>query len=366
MNNRNTELFIDTKAIDNNIDIIKKISSGKEICAVVKANAYGHGAVAIANILLKHNIKWLAVSSIEEGISLREHGILNARILVMSGNYKDCLKEIIHYKLTPSLFSIDSFLSLAGELNEELSIHLKFDTGMSRLGVNPEDIAELIRIVNLHKNIKVEGVFTHLATTALKDNERNNKQLRTFKILLHELKQGGIVPPFVHIANSVSILSMDQSEFDMVRPGLLIYGVSPFGNGVEIGLEVAMSWCTKPLQIKRVNKGERVSYEGRWLAERDSLIAVLPVGYADGYSRLLSNKAKIIVNGNYAPVIGNVCMDHIVVDVTQIPDVSCKDMFILLGRQGDKEITFENISEWAQTIPYEIMCSVSSRVPRVY
>ncbi len=366
MNKRNTELFVDINAIENNIGIIKKITSGKKICAVVKANAYGHGDVVVANTLLKNNIEWLAVSSIEEGISLREQGILNARILVMGGNYKDCLKEIIHYKLTPSLFSIDSLLSLAERLNEELLIHLKIDTGMSRLGVKLEDTSELIRIVNSHKSFKVEGVFTHLANADLSNNEKNRVQLETFEIVLAKLKQGGIIPSLIHTANSATILTLDQSYFDMVRPGLLIYGVSPFGNGDEIGLKMSMSWHTKPLQIKKVNKGERVSYEGSWQAEVDSLVAVLPVGYADGYHRLLSNNAFTLVKGMHAPVIGNVCMDHIIVDVTKIPDINCNDEFVLLGKQGEKEITFEQISEWFQTIPYEIMCAISSRVPRVY
>ncbi|MGM0441044.1 MAG: alanine racemase [Elusimicrobiota bacterium] len=362
---RPTFAEVDLQAVKNNFQMVKDIT-GTKIMPVIKADAYGHGAVKVGKVLEQAGADILGVATIEEGIELRENSI-EMPILILGSIYPfKNYREVFKYNLTPivaSEKSAENLAKVAREKNKEIGFHLKVDTGMGRIGVSPPAAVNLWDKLLENSRLIPQGIFTHLAK-ADEDPGFTKKQIRKFRHILNELDE---LPPFVHAANTAGIMNFDESLFNLVRPGLFIYGLYPDNvSRKKYSLDPVMRWNSSIIYLKEVSKGTPVSYGGTWVAPRKSKVATLCVGYADGYPRLLSNKSEVIIAGKRAPVIGRVCMDMIMVDVTGIEGVEIGDRAILLGKAEEDSITAEELAAQAQTINYEITTGISDRVPREY
>jgi len=363
---------IDTAAFAANIKSVKKFLEkklGKKpgIIAVVKANAYGHGAVPLAKVAVGNGIAYLGVASIEEGIALREEGI-KAPILILGSIFPlENLQYAARYNLVPtisSLYGVNSLSRLAKKLGRKLSFHLKVDVGMGRIGLSvPSAFTVLKKIVSL-KEIVMEGLYTHFPC-ADSDVACTKAQFEKFLEVVKFAKSLKLKFSS-HCANSSALLKMPQSALDLVRPGLLLYGLEPFeGAGKKISIRPVLSWKAAIVFLKRVRKATPISYGAAFVTKRNSVIATIPTGYADGYARLLSGKAQVLVRGIRCPVLGRVTMDMIMADVSDVPGVSIGDEVVLLGVQGPQRISAQELAKYCDTINYEITCQISSRVPRV-
>jgi len=364
---------IDTAAFTANIKSVKKFLEkelGKKpgIIAVVKANAYGHGAVPLAKVALKCGVAYLGVASIEEGISLRQDGIKTPILILGSIFPLENLQYAARYNLVPtisSLYGVSALSRLAKKLGRKLSFHLKVDVGMGRIGLSTQSaFAVLKKIVSL-KEIVMEGLYTHFPCA---DNDLACTKAQ-FKKFLEVVKFAkSLKLKFSsHCANSSALLKMPQSALDLVRPGLLLYGLEPFeGAGKKISIKPVLSWKAAIVFLKRVRKETPISYGATFVTKRNSIIATIPTGYADGYARLLSGKAQVLVRGVRCPVVGRVTMDMIMADVSDVPGVSIGDEVVLLGVQGVQRISAQELAKYCDTINYEITCQISARVPRVF
>lgn len=373
---RATIAEIDLTAFKHNLDRIRSLLDPQvKLMAVVKADAYGHGAVPCAKAAMEAGADWLGVAILDEGVELRDSGI-DAPVLVMGSIFPDEAKDLVHYDLSTSV----SDTSLAQELSRQaekqgktVGIHIKIDTGMGRLGMLLEDLLNFVEKVQSLKNLSMEGIFTHLSSADEADPEFTLGQLSLLSQAIDALKSKGITLPMVHAANSSAILNFPDSHLDMVRPGISLYGTlglsekssSPNQKALPEFKQV-MQWKTKILQINKLPKGTPLSYNRKFTTKRESLIAILPVGYGDGLNRRLSNNMDVLVRGQRVPQVGTICMDLCLVDVTDIEDVQCKDEVALFGQQGDETITVDEMAERCGTISYEILCNVGKRVPRIY
>ncbi len=363
---RPTVATIDLAALRHNLEVIRSLAGEARICAVVKADAYGHGLLPVGRALAEAGVDWLAVALLEEGLALRQAGIA-VPVLVMGAALAGGYDALVEHSLTPVLFRADQLHSFAAAARgAEVRFHLKLDTGMARLGLAPAELGAFLDTAARHANLRLDGVMTHLANADLQDEESNHRQLVAFDEVRAQMQRRGLSPHWVHAANSAAVLTSDAARCTLVRPGLLIYGMSPLSQANRTTLMPVMRWTTQPVHIKRVKCGTRVSYGGRWQAKRDSVLATLPVGYADGYPRAASGKAEVLVRGHRVPVVGTICMDLCVVDVTDVADASLEDEVVLLGQQENESITAHDMARWAGTIPYEIVCGVGARVPRAY
>lgn len=362
---------IDIRALVHNLNEAKRLAGSKsQILAVVKADAYGHGAVAISEALVRNGIQYLGTALVEEAIELRDAGI-KVPIIVLGGIFEEQIPKIAEYGLTPVVYQEGFLKAIANEArkcNKKINIHIKIDTGMGRIGVLPYDAVDFVKKAASQKNIKVEGIMTHFADADLADKAYAEKQMAEFTSIADKLDKDGIKIPYQHIANSAALVSFENDRFNMARPGIMLYGYAPFSKGKEgeLNLIPVMSLKTKILHLKRVLAGAYISYGRTFVAKRDSIIATLPVGYADGYSRALSNKGAVIVKGKKAPIAGRVCMDMTMIDVTDIDGVEINDEAVLIGSQGKETITADDIAMLANTISYEVLCCIGKRVPRVY
>ncbi|RJQ51397.1 MAG: alanine racemase [Nitrospiraceae bacterium] len=351
---------IDLEALSHNLGVVKKKTGNKKIIAVVKANAYGHGAVEISRRLIKNGVSFLGVAFTGEAVQLREAGI-EVPILVFFN--RDTVEECLHYNLTPVIFDYGSakkFSTAARRLDRRQAIHIKVDTGMGRIGFSPDKArTEIPRIAAL-KNIYIEGLMSHFSDAGLQSKDFAGRQLHDFLLLRKELRKKKIIFKYAHIANSAAVLNMPGAHLNMVRPGLMLYGYG------DEKLRPALSLKSRILMIKKVPAGTPVSYGRTFITNRKSIIATIPVGYADGYSRKLSNQGEALINGRRAPVLGRVCMDTIMVDITDIPGVKEDSEVALIGSQGKEKITAADIAEKTGTIPYEVLTSIGQRVRRVY
>jgi alanine racemase len=363
---RPTIATVDLGAIRHNLDVARRRSPGQAICAVVKADAYGHGLNEVGLTLSRGGVEWLAVALVEEGISLRRVGVKTS-ILVLGSALGGTLFELVAHDLTAAIYRPDQLEALAmAARGKQVAFHLKIDTGMARLGVRLDELEPLFDMLDHTPNLVLDGVLTHFANADLADREFNAAQLALFNRACARIAQRGFKPRWLHISNSAAVLSYPEAHVGLLRPGLMIYGLDPLAKRSDAELIPAMSWTTQPVHLKTIAKGTRVSYGGRWVATRDSRIATLPVGYADGYPRAMSGKAQVLVRGKLAPVVGNICMDLCMIDVTDIPSVTLEDEVTLMGRQGDAYVSAYDLAKWADTIPYEIICGVGTRVPRYY
>jgi alanine racemase len=381
---------ISLRALGENFHAVQKhVGAAVTICAVVKADGYGHGAVECARALEHEGARWLGVTNAAEGWALRDAGV-NARILLMTGIWKGEEGGIVARYLTPTIWEpwhIESLERAAQQRaaqkrqgdppSQRLPVHLKIDTGMNRLGTSLEALPHLCAMLSACKQLTLEGVSTHFASAEVLDAEDAVRQMQRFEQGLAILRSYGLHPPLVHMGNSAAMSARPNTWKTMVRPGIALYGYSlPFTRDAEpvavtaLPLCPVLSWKTRVLTVKDVAAGESVGYMGTFVTKAPSRIAVLPVGYADGYPRLLSNRARVIVGGEYAPVVGRVSMDLTIVDVTHVRGVAVGDEVILIGKSagssGDKIVDAVELARLCDSVPYEILCGLSQRVPRVY
>lgn len=363
---------IDLDAIAHNTREIKKLTGSEvEMMGVVKADAYGHGVLEVVRTLLDNGVTQLAVSMLDEAIQIRKMGI-DVPILVL--NYTDPARadEIIHNRVTQTVFSTDLAQALSAaavRLGKDVRIHVKVDTGMTRVGFIPgynavRNIMEISRL----PGIILEGIFTHFASADESDKSYTLMQFERFMNLCTELIRAGIHIPVKHVCNSAGILQYPEMHLDIVRPGIILYGLYPSREVAgKIDLRPAMTLKANVIFVKDVDKDTYVSYGRTFRTDRKSRIATIPIGYADGYTRLMSNKGRMLVNGEYAPVIGRICMDQCMLDVTDLKhDVHVGDEVVIFGKQNGSCISVDEIADQVGTINYELVCIIGKRIPRVY
>ncbi len=369
-----THAEIDLDALAFNVAQVRRLGrKQKKILAVVKANAYGHGAIGIARELEALGVDFLGVAFIEEGIKLRKAGIQKP-ILILGGIFPFHVKKIFTFKLTPVVFDLALARALDAEgkrQNHALPVHIKIDTGMNRLGVPFDQTEKFFTSLQSVNFLKVEGVLSHFSSAHLRDKESRNftaDQTKKFKKSLSLIRGLHFEPPLIHMANSSAIIEELIPDFTMVRAGLMLYGAYPSDDlkDTHLSLKPVMSLKTHVIQIKTVPPETPISYSRTFYTKKESLIATIAIGYGDGYHYRLSNRGKVLIHGKKLPLVGSVCMDLIMADVTELPGVKPEEEVVLFGRQGEVTISVEEVAQWADTIPYEILCGISSRVPRIY
>lgn len=350
----------------------QNISEDTKIMAVIKADGYGHGAAEVAECI--EHLDYLAgyaVATVEEGLILRNHGIKKP-ILILGYAFPDQYDELIAADMRPTVFTREMAQELsqaAGEMGVDCPIHFAVDTGMSRIGyqVTEEAADEMAQIARL-PHIMVEGIFTHFARADEADKTSAEEQLALFEKMISMLEERGIEIPIKHCSNSAGIVELKEANMDMVRAGITLYGLWPSEEVRRdiIDLKPALSLITHVAYVKDLEAGRAISYGGTYVTKRPSRIATIPVGYADGYARGLSNKGAVLIHGKRAPICGRVCMDQFMVDVTDIPEVKMGDEVILIGSAGEETITMEEVGELSSRFNYEFVCNLGKRIPRVF
>jgi alanine racemase len=359
---------IDLDAIAHNIDqIIKLTGKERKVMGIVKADAYGHGAVEVANVLIEHGVRYLAVAILDEAIALRKAGI-KLPILILGYTPGEQSEDIIKWDIMQTIYNKDMAYQLSKEAekhNKQAKIHIKLDTGMGRIGFRDKnETIEAVKTISQMPFIEIEGIFTHYSVADQKDKEYTISQLEKFEDICEALEDIDIHIPIKHTANSAATIDFEKAHLNLIRPGIILYGLYPSEEVLKerIILKPAMTFKTRIANIKNVSPNSSISYGRKHVTTKKSIIATLPVGYADGYSRMLSGSAEVLVKGIKAPVVGTICMDQCMIDITDIPDVKIGDEVVLFG-QG---LSIEELAEKLGTINYEIICMVSKRVPRVY
>ncbi len=369
---RATRTVVNLENLRHNIIAFRNhIATETEIMAVVKADGYGHGASEIAKVALNNGATWLGVAFVEEGINLRTEGF-KVPILVLNPPFINQAALFFEYSLTPTIFTRETakaFSDLAVKNNCTKEFHLKVDTGMGRVGVFPYTATENF-LVSTGKlpNLACSGIYTHFATADEKDKNFAEKQLSRFLELIGSLKNQGICPPLVHAANSAATLEMPKAWLDLVRLGISMYGHYPSEevNKNTLPLKPLMSLKSRVSFVKVVPAGTCISYGCTYVTKSETPVATIPLGYGDGYSRLLSNKAHVLIRGKRHPIIGRVCMDQFMVDISADPRIQAGDEVVLFGEQGEASIPAEEVAGLLGTINYEVLCAVNKRVPRIY
>lgn len=362
---------IDLDAVKFNIENIKKISKDREVVAVVKADAYGHGAVDMVPTLLENGASRLAVAMISEALELRKNGI-KAPIMILGYTPLEYAKELIENDIEQTVYSLDyvrELSQIAKSLGKKAKIHIAIDTGMGRIGFLPgkETVDTIERIVKL-EGINTVGMFTHFSTADELDKTYTYEQFNKMKSVIEGLKERNIEIPFKHESNSGAIIDMPETFLEGVRAGIILYGYYPSDEVHKdvLPLKKVLTLKTRVSHVKELDEDMYISYGRTFKTSKKSKIATIPVGYADGYSRLLSGKAKVIINGQLAPVVGRICMDQCMVDVTDLGEVNIGDEVILLGEQNGVKYDADDMARDMGTINYEIICMLKQRIPRVY
>ncbi|MGD1023247.1 MAG: alanine racemase [Candidatus Sulfotelmatobacter sp.] len=362
--------------------VAKHTGAGVTVCAVVKADAYGHGAVECARALEAEGAKWLGVTSLDEAIPLRDAGI-ESRILLMTGFWRGEESEIVRLGLTPTVWEpwhIESLEMAAarGTVSNGTTgqaVHLKVDTGMGRLGVSLEELPAVLKALKAAPHLLLEGLSTHLASSEIMDAPSVGEQERRFEEALSMVRTAGFAPELIHMANTSALISRRETWNNMVRPGVALYGYYlPFqragrevsGGTLRLPVKPVLTWKTRILSMRNFAANQALGYGGTYVTKAPAHVAVLPVGYADGYNRRLSNRGRVIVRDHYAPIIGSISMDLTLVDVTGIPEIAVGDEVILLGTSDGLSVDALEHARLANSSPYEILCNISKRVPRKY
>ena len=360
-------------ALEHNLKAIKKcIKPGTQIIAVIKMDAYGHGAVKFAELMENMDEVWgYAVATIDEAIILRNNGI-KKQILVLGYTFPEQLEDMITYQVRPTIFSMEmakAFSEVADRMGQSIPVHIKVDTGMSRIGyqVCQESAEEIAQIAKL-PHMVIEGIFTHFSRADEADKTFTNHQLMEFNRMIQLLKEKNIQIPIHHVSNSAGIIDMQEANMDMVRAGIILYGLWPSDDVQKDGIDLkpVMELKSHIVHVKPLEQGRTISYGGTYEVTEPRVIATIPVGYGDGYARSLSNKGYVLIHGKKAPVCGRVCMDQFMVDVTDIPEAKVGDLVTLLGRDGDEVITMEQLGDASNRFNYEFACDLGKRIPRVY
>ncbi len=369
---RPTRAEINLAALRHNLRILQRVAGGAEVCCVLKADGYGHGSKAVARTLERAGATRMCVALMEEGVELRQAGI-RAPILIMGGHYDRAWGELLRYDLTPVIHEVGQIATLAEEVRfsgaGRVGAHLKIDTGMARLGVLPHEVPDIAKALGRLKEVRMEGVMTHFACADADDVESVDHQLDIFDESCQGLLDRGIDIPLRHAANSAATIRCARARLNAVRPGIALFGVTPQPEWLP-ELRPVMRVASEIIALREIQEGMTVGYGAKWKAKRTSRIATLPMGYADGLTRGLSNNGSILVRGQRAPIVGVVSMDMTMIDVTEIDDVSVGDECVVLGSQkgpkGEASITATEIADQLGTIPWEVLTSVSRRVPRFY
>lgn len=362
---------INLSCIEHNIKEITKITGDREIIGIVKADAYGHGAVRTAEVLIRNGVSSLGVATLSEAIALRKAGI-DCPIIMLTLTPWVYHDDLIEHDITPVMASyMDTRIlsCLAVKAKKTVDVLLAVDTGMGRIGFLPSknSVTEITGICRL-PNIRIKGFFSDLAVADEEEKSFTKEQISKFKEFTNKAEAAGVPVGYRTIANSAAIMKYPESHLEAVRPGLVLYGCYPGGQPDKklLNLKPAMTLKASIIYLKRVPAGYSISYGRRYVTEKESLIATLPIGYADGYPRLLTGKGRVLIHDEYAPVVGNICMDQCMVDVTHIPGIRKYDEAVLIGSQGDKCISADEIAEKTDTISYEIISRIGHRVPKVY
>jgi len=353
----------------------RHIGTDVTICAVVKADAYGHGALECSRALEAEGATWLGVTSLDEAIPLRDGGV-RAEILLMTGFWRGEEEELVRLQLTPTVWEpsqIESLDKAAGKLGTKTRVHLKVDTGMGRLGVGVDGVGAVCSVLKSSPNVVCEGLSTHLASSEVLDAPSVEEQLANFASARRIVREAGLNPKFIHTANTSAVISRPETWNNMVRPGIALYGYYlPFeragrevsGKKLQMAVKPVLTWKTRILALRDVHANQALGYGGIYVTKAPARVAVLPVGYADGLNRHLSSHGRVIVRENYAPIVGRISMDLTLVDVTGLPDVAVGDEVILLGASEGLSVDAREHAAQAHTVVYEILCGISKRVPR--
>jgi alanine racemase len=357
--------------------VVKHTGAGVTVCAVVKADAYGHGAVECSRALESEGAKWLGVTSLDEAIPLREAGI-ESRILLMTGFWRGEESEIVRLRLTPTVWEpwhVESLEMAAERGNQRHAVHLKVDTGMGRLGVSLDELPAVLKGLSAAPHLVLEGLSTHLASSEIMDAPSVAEQERRFEEAQRMVRVAGFDPKLIHMANTSALISRRETWNNMVRPGVALYGYYlPFqragrevsGGTLRLPVKPVLTWKTRILSMRDFAANQALGYGGTYVTKAPAHVAVLPVGYADGYNRQLSNRGRVIVRDHYAPIIGSISMDLTLADVTGIPGIAVGDDVILLGTSDGLSVDALEHARLANSSPYEILCNISKRVPRKY
>ncbi|MDM5154627.1 alanine racemase [Bacillus sp. DX1.1] len=369
---RDTIVEINLDAVKHNVREYKKRVNDKNIAmmAAVKANGYGHGAVEVAKSAIEAGVNQLAVAFVDEGIELREAGI-TAPILILGYTPVEATAEAIQYDIMMTIYRIEDLKGIdqvAERLGKKARIQVKIDTGMSRIGLQEEEVLPFLEELKNMKHVEVEGMFTHYSTADEIDKTYTIMQTTLFEKAVNTAKELRIHIPFIHSSNSAGSMELSNTFQNMVRVGIGIYGMYPSRevDHTVVAMQPALSLKSKVAHIKHAKKGRGVSYGNTYVTSGEEWIATVPIGYADGYNRLLSSKGHALINGIRVPVIGRVCMDQLMLDVTKAMPVQVGDEVVFYGKQGEEEITVEEIADMLGTINYEVTCMLDRRIPRVY
>jgi alanine racemase len=361
---------IDLDAIAHNVTTIKRhVGDGVRVIAVVKANAYGHGVVPVAQTALQSGASWLAVGRVGEGIALRRAGI-RAPILMMCYTPAANAAQIAAYDLTPTVTSMPLAQALSAQGRRQgkpIPIHVKVDTGMGRFGLLPDDVLDFVRALNRLSGLRLEGIFSHFATADQIDQTYFQRQLAAFKQVLAALEAEDIHIPVRHAVNSAGTLYLPEAHLDAVRPGIAIYGLRPsLEMEPPFSLRPALALKSRVGRVQTLPENSSISYGPTFTTQRPTPVVLIPIGYGDGYFRLNSNRGVVLIHGKRAPIRGQVCMDQLVAEVSGIEDVQLNDEVVLIGRQGDEVLSAEEVASWGETINHEVVTHLLQRVPRVY
>lgn len=363
---------IDLDAIGKNVQTFRRLLPVEtKIMAIVKADGYGHGAYQVAMRALEEGVSYLGVAFLEEALELRQKGV-TAPILILSGIPTQGLSLAVKNHITLTTYRediLEGIIQTAERLNEKAIIHIKLDTGMGRIGVqNVEELERILVRALSHPLIEVEGLFTHFSTVDEEQTDYFEYQQHKFQVFLEFIKSKDIHIPIIHSSNSAAAMFYPEKCWHMIRLGISLYGQYPSDYMQETGIKLfpAFQWKARLSHVKHVPAGTKISYGATFSTEKESIIGTVPIGYADGYNRLLSNKGYVLVKGKRIPIVGRVCMDQFMVDVTDLEGVQPGDEVVLIGKQGDSEITIDEMASWLNTINYEITCMVSKRITRVY
>jgi alanine racemase len=364
---RATWAEVNLARLEQNLAAIKEKVSPAKIMLVVKANAYGHGLVEVSKALAEKT-DYVGVAVLEEGILLRKLGI-TAPIIVLGGIWRDQIPQYLQHDLTLTASSVERLEQIdavAGRMRVKARVHLKIDTGMERIGVHYYSAHLLQEAALKCRNVEVEGVFSHLANADSSDLTHARLQLERFNEVLHFYERHSLPIPIRHIANSAAVLQLPESYLDMVRPGIMLYGVYPSPEVQHsVSVRPALTWKSRVVYFKVVKPGHTVSYGSTWQSDHETRMVTIPVGYGDGYFRSMSNKAKVIIRGKKYPQVGSICMDQLMINI-EWDSAYNGDEVILLGEAAGERISVEDLAEWAGTLPYEILTNINTRVPRLY
>lgn len=355
-----------------NVRSVRKcLNDNTAIMGIIKADGYGHGAIPLAKVLLEEGVTAFGVATVDEGVELRQAGY-TVPILMLGYTHSSEDVQLIEYDIMPALFQYDRAVALsqcALQMGKTVKVHIKIDTSMNRIGLKAtKESLEIVKRITQLPGIEIEGIFSHFANADEADKQAAQAALKQYQWFVQQLEQEGIHIPVKHISNSAGCMEFEDAHFDMVRMGIVTYGLYPSEevNQKHLPLKPLLEWKSHVVYIKKIPEGEGVSYGSTFVTSRPTVVGTIPVGYADGYARQLSNKGRVLIKGQSAPIIGRICMDQFMVDLTDLHNIQEGDEVTLIGYDGEEHIAVEELAELSGRFNYEFVCDISKRVPRIY